>query len=229
MLGCPLTAAVYSCMVEQGSWLQPHLAVRPYFDWTCRIAKPIQRTALWPDAWLSAFYKSRGSNSVEVQRVWEVYGDWLQFMAAPDALRLDDAFRREGVSDGWMVWSGAAETALADAFCFAGGPVPDRGLVLGRGAAQFRVVRLGGPKVSKARNNVADPLDGGDVFMYRDSSIAPSLDLRRRFKAVFGSFGWCDGCISRIGPICFVTRTDFQSVIGRGYAVGGWRASLQGQ
>ena len=33
----------------------------------------------------------------------------------------------------WLVWSSAAETALADAFRFAGGPVPDRGLVLGRG------------------------------------------------------------------------------------------------
>ena len=55
-----------------------------------------------------------------------------------DALLLDDALRRDDVSDAWMVWSGAAETALADAFCFAGGPVLDRGLVLGRGAAQIQ-------------------------------------------------------------------------------------------
>ena len=34
-----------------------------------------------------------------------------------------------------LVWMSAAESALADACCFAGGPVPDRGLVLGRGVA----------------------------------------------------------------------------------------------
>ena len=39
----------------------------------------------------------------------------------------------------WLVWSGAAEVALADAFRFSGGPVPTRGLVLGRGSALFRV------------------------------------------------------------------------------------------
>ena len=49
------------------------------------------------------------------------------------------------VSSAWAVWSSAAETALADTHCFSGGFVPDRGPVLGRGAARFRVVRLGGP------------------------------------------------------------------------------------
>ena len=50
-------------------------------------------------------------------------------------------------------------------------------MVLGRGSASFRVVRLG-HKVRKARGNAAD------VFLYRDSSIASLLDMRRRFKAV---------------------------------------------
>ena len=47
-----------------------------------------------------------------------------------------------------------------------------------------RTVRLGDPKVRKARWNFADPLEGGDVFMYHDASTAVLLDLRRRFKAV---------------------------------------------
>ena len=34
------------------------------------------------------------------------------------------------------------------------------------------------------RGNVADAHDDGDVFMYRDPSVAPLLDRRRRFKAV---------------------------------------------
>ena len=55
--------------------------------------------------------------------------------------------------------------------------------MVGRGTARFRVVWLG-PKVHKARSNIVDAHDAGDVFMYRDSSVALLLDLRRRFKAV---------------------------------------------
>ena len=40
------------------------------------------------------------------------------------------------------------------------------------------------PPGLKARSNVADVHDAADVFMYRDSSIALLLDLRRSIKAV---------------------------------------------
>ena len=99
-----------------------------------------------------------------------------------DVLRLDESLREDDVSRAWMVLSGAAEAALADAYRFAGRPVPVRGLLFERGSA--RVVWLSGPKVRKARGNAADAHEAGDVFMYRDSSIAPLLDLRRRLKAV---------------------------------------------
>ena len=55
-------------------------------------------------------------------------------------------------------------------------------LVLGRGVARLRVVRIGGPQVRKVRGNAVDPVDGKDVHMYRDSSIAPLLDLGHRLK-----------------------------------------------
>ena len=83
-----------------------------------------------------------------------------------------------------MVWSSAAEKALADAFQFAGGPVPDRGLVLGRGIVRMRTVRLGGPVVRSVRRNAADGGEVDDVSLYRDSSAAPVLDLRRKLKAI---------------------------------------------
>ena len=86
----------------------------------------------------------------------------------------------------WAVWSSAAESALADAYCFAGGPVPERRRVLGRGVARFRVVCLGSPKVRKLRGN-----DGRDVHMYRDSSITQLLDLRRRFKVGYDVMVTC--------------------------------------
>ena len=105
-------------------------------------------------------------------------------MARHDALLLDESLRGADVSRAWLVWSGAAETALTDAYQCAGGPVPARSLVLGRGTALFRVVRLGGRKVRKARGNAAGAHDAADVFLYRGSSIAPLLDMRRRFRAV---------------------------------------------
>ena len=71
------------------------------------------------------------------------------------------------VSLAWMIWSSAVEAALADARRFAGGPVPDSGLVLDWGVFRSRTVRL-----------------GSDVSLYHDVSTAPLLDLRRRLKVV---------------------------------------------
>ena len=69
----------------------------------------------------------------------------------------------------WLVWSGAAENALADAYRFCGGPIPSKGLVLGCGHAWFRVVQLGGLLVKRVQGNAADAVDAADVLLYRDS------------------------------------------------------------
>ena len=138
---------------------------------------------------MPAIDTSRGSKSVEVQRVWEVYDERLQYMSRNDALLPDASLDSGDVSRASLVWSGAAEAALADAYRFSGRPIPCRGLVLGRGNALFRVVRLGGHKVQKARGNVSDVDDAAGVFLYRDSSIAPLLDMRHSFKAVVDVLG----------------------------------------
>ena len=104
-------------------------------------------------------------------------------MSRQDALILGESSGAGDVSRAWLVWSRAAEAAVADAYCFSGGPAHDQGLVLGRGMARFRLVRLGEHEVRKVRGNAADVHDAADVFLYRDSSIAPLLDVRRRFKA----------------------------------------------
>ena len=105
-------------------------------------------------------------------------------MSGQDASLLDQSLDRSNVSLAWSVWSRAAESALVDAFRFSGGPIPSRGLILGRGTALLRSVQLGGPRVRRARANVADAVDAADVFLYRDCSLAPLLSMRRRFKAV---------------------------------------------
>ena len=125
---------------------------------------------------------------VEVQRVWEIYDERLQFMSRQDASLLDESFGRDDVSMAWTVWSRAAESALADALRFSGGPLPTWGLVLGKGSAVLRVVQIGGPRVRRARADVADALDAADVFLCCDSTVAHLLDMRRRFKAVMYVF-----------------------------------------
>ena len=193
VLGCPLAAAAtLSCRVQPDRWVAPHLAVRAHFDhgrWDAWVAQPVRCTPLWPASWLPIVDKSRGSKSAEVQRVWEVYDERLQFMSRRDALLLDESLGLDDVSMAWTVWSGAAEAALADAYQFSGGPLPSKGLILGRGAALFRRVQLGGPWVRRARANAANALDAADVFLYRDLSVAPLLDMRRRFKVVMDLLG----------------------------------------
>ena len=164
------------CSVQLDRWIVPHHAVRAsflYSSWTCRVSQPVRCTPLWPASWLPALDKGRGSKSIEVQKVWDVYDERLQFMSREDALCLDEALLLGNVSSAWMVWSSAAEKALADAFQFAGGPVPDRLLVLGRGMVRMRTVRLGGPVVRSVRRNAADSGEFDDVSLYRDSSAAP--------------------------------------------------------
>ena len=145
-------AAILSCKVQPDRWIAPHLAVRALFDygrWDAWVAQPVRCTPLWPASWLPIVDKTRGSKSAEVQRVWEVYDERLQFMSRRDALLLDESLGLDDVSMAWT-WSRAAEAALADAYQFSGGPLPSRGLVLGRGAALFRWVQLGGPWVRRA-------------------------------------------------------------------------------
>ena len=82
-------------------------------------------------------------------------------MAQHDALLLDESLREGDVSLAWLVWSGAAGTALADASRFFGGLVPT-GAWFSIVVVPCQVVRLGGHEVRKARGNVADAHD--DVF-----------------------------------------------------------------
>ena len=68
------------------------------------------------------------------------------------------------------VWP--VDLSLRGAFC------------LGRGLACFNRVRLGGPKVRRVRATCSDPGDAALIDLYRDHSVAPLVDLRRRLRAV---------------------------------------------
>ena len=242
MVGCPLVAAaIDSCSVQLDRRIVPHHAVRAsflYSSWTCQVSQPVRCTPLWPASWLPALDKSRGSKSIEVQKVWDVYDERLQFMSREDALGLDEALLHGDVSGAWMVWSSAAEKALADAFQFAGGPVPDRGLVLGRGMVRIRTVRLGGPVVRFVWRGAADSGEFDDVSLYKDSSAAPVLDLRRKVKAILDlldaiircgvsltravelSHLW--DCVVRLGSLGSVSVEDFVAARSCGVGESRW-------
>ena len=68
--------------------------------------------------------------------------------------------------------------------CVSRNPGPASGLVLGRGVIRVRTVRLGGPIVRSVRRSSACDGDVDDVSLYRDSSAAPVLDLRRNLRAI---------------------------------------------
>ena len=86
--------------------------------------------------------------------------------------------------------------------------------------------------VRSVRGNVADAVDGPHVFLYRDSSIAPLLVMRRRFEALMDILGamirygvslarsveltlqW--ERILAAGPLYPVTLHDFLAVRGLG-------------
>ena len=56
-------------------------------------------------------------------------------MSRQDALQLEESLDAGDVSRVWLVWSGAAETAIVDAYQFSGGLLHGRGHVLGSGSA----------------------------------------------------------------------------------------------
>ena len=81
-------AAVSGCEVVRDRWVVPHSAVRTCFDysrWLARVSLLLQRTPLWPASWLPFLDKSRGSKAAEVQRVWDIYDDRLQFMSRDES------------------------------------------------------------------------------------------------------------------------------------------------
>ena len=225
-IGCPLcAAAVLSCRVVGTRWLQPHLAVRTWFaadKWTTSVTQPFRFTPLWLVSWVSAVDRSRTSRSAEVRRIWEVYDERLGLVQAHDVQLLGDALSSGNVSGAWLV----------EAFCLAGGPIPDRGFRFSRGFARFNRVRLGGPKVRKARARCADPGDGAQVDLYRDSSTAPLVDLRRRLRAVLdvltavrrSGFSVSGGleltrqwdAVVAAGPMGTVTAIDLERISGLG-------------
>ena len=110
MVGCPLAvAAVLSCTVQADRWVAPHLAVRTLVDCCSELLS------------LCSLLGCLLLIRVEVPSLSQFKGfgrfmmSVFSFMSGQDALQLDESLDAGDVSRAWLVWSEAAEAALADA------------------------------------------------------------------------------------------------------------------
>ena len=123
MVGCSLAAAaVLSCKVQPDRWSAPHLAVGTLFDydrWCCGVSQPFRFSPLWPASWLPAVDKHRGSSLLRSKGFGRSMMSVFS-LSRHDAMQLDESLDACDFSRAWLVWSGAAEVAFADAFRFSG-------------------------------------------------------------------------------------------------------------
>ena len=144
---------------------------------------PVRSSVLWPAAWVSCVDRSRGSKSVEVRRIWEVYDESLSFIPPAFWRGIRSSLLAGDVSYAWRIWSFFAEVSLVRAFVASGGLVSESGFRLGRGAARFRYVSIGGPVVRKLRSDLGSG-DGQAVHLFKVSSVSRVIVLRRRLGCV---------------------------------------------
>ena len=148
--------------------------------WAMNSSQPSSGTLLWPACRLADVDKSRSSMSAEILRIWDIHDRHLQFTRVDDLDAVRDALVVGDVFFAWLTWSKAAKSELAGAYTETGGV----GLKTGRVGRKMRSVALGGPKVRKSCSNFTDPTDGRNVRFFRDCSVSPILNQRRRKKAV---------------------------------------------
>ena len=133
--------------------------------------------------WVACPDRSRASKSVEVRRIWEVYDESLLSVHPAFWEGVRSSLLAGDVSSAWSIWSFSAEVSLVRAFVGAGGHVPQAGFRLGRGAAQFRHVPVGGPVVGRLRSDLGSG-DGQAVHLFKDASVSRVIILRRGLACV---------------------------------------------
>ena len=91
----------------------------------------------------------------------------MQFIPADEAGAIDVALAGGDPHLAWEAWSAAAERALIAAFRTSGGPIPPRGLDVGRGKARLWTVSIGGKSMPRYGPSFTDPLDATKVHLFR--------------------------------------------------------------
>ena len=179
-------AACTGCWVDGSRWFKPHFSVKACLEvgsWSAHVTKARTYTPVWPALWLPALDKSKTSPNKEVQVVWKVFEERLKLVDLDCVQCLEANLAAGDSSAAWDTWAKAAERALADAYCLAGGPMPLGGVLrLGRGRLALVRERLGGVQLKKARPYRSDPGEAEDLAGQCLFFLAPFLRLRRRLK-----------------------------------------------
>ena len=206
----------------------PHLAVWTLFDygrWSCQVTQSLFS--------VPSVDESSGCKSVDVRRVWENYDDLLQFMTRSDALLLDESLR---TNDVYLVRGlsglGLLRLRLLTPIGLLVAPFWRGALLLGVAPLGLGWSGLVGPRSVRIVAMLLMPMMLVMFFMYRDSSIAPLLEMRRRFKAVMDVLDYIfrnGTSLSRsveltvqwdrilaAGPVYLVTLEDFRAVQDQG-------------
>ena len=187
ILGNPAAiAACTGCWVDECRWFGPHFSFKAVLDtgrWTSYVTKAKTFTRIWPALWLPALDKSKTSSNKEVQQVWLVYEERLKTVDLHSVMRIEEGLSVDDPSAAWSSWSHAAESALADAYCLAGGPTPSGGILrLSRGRFVSVRVQLGRAQVRSTRPYRSDEGEAEDLAGICLYSLAPVVRLRRRLK-----------------------------------------------
>ena len=83
------------------------------------------------------------------------------------------------VPEAWRIWSLSADVSLVRTYLLAGGPSPVCGLTVGRRAAAFREVALGGPVPLCSRSSPVRSEGGEFAHLCEDRSCAGWVKLKR--------------------------------------------------
>ena len=187
ILGCPLAvSALRWCSVLQDRWILHHYAVRASFSvgrWSARVCLPACSLSFGLLPGLPVLISPGGLSLLR----FVVFGMCMMSLLSLVRPTFWEGIRSSlmagDISSAWSIWSFSAEVSFVRAFVGSGGPTPESGFGLGRGAAQFRYVSIGGPVVRKVRSDLGSG-DGQAVHLFKDSSVSRVIILRRRLGSV---------------------------------------------
>ena len=137
---------------------------------------------MWPAHWVKAGDKSGHSTSQDVINRCEARDSELQNMPMESIRKQQNSLNAGNVFSAWESWSTASEVHHAMHTVQQVARWSPQWYLKKKGMLKTRVSALAAPKYMTPGCSCCG--DGSLVHMYRDSSIAPNLNQRRRLKTV---------------------------------------------
>ena len=166
-----------ACNVLRDRWFPPHFAVHTDFSITARdatVETARVQSPIWPACWVQCTDWSRRSNAEAVQNIWNVHIQELSFVP----MEVRSGYVRHAIQMMWMP-CGLKRVSFVLMNHIAGCPaLPGRSSSGSRNQPSLRSMRLGGVLTMQMSFDVTSS------GFFINSSLAPVLRFRRRFKSV---------------------------------------------